>query len=89
MNSARTGVWATTRALARRVAAAAAGTDVRVGFLDHAGPANYGYAVFGKVTSGMDVVEAIAQTQTKSGGSGEKSTPVEPITLQKVTIAES
>src|SRR5262249_27580477 len=46
------------------------------------------YTIFGKVPSGMEVVDAIAQTPTKAGGSGEKSTPVEPITLQKVTIKE-
>ena len=38
-------------------------------FLDHAGAANYGYAVFGKVAAGMDVVDKIAKvaTTTRSG----------------------
>jgi len=47
------------------------------------------YTIFGKVTDGMDVVSAIAQTPTKASDSGEKSVPVEPIVLQSVTVAES
>jgi len=46
------------------------------------------YTIFGKVTSGLDVVSTIAQTPVKSGPSGERSTPTEPITLQKVTVNE-
>jgi cyclophilin family peptidyl-prolyl cis-trans isomerase len=46
------------------------------------------YTIFGKVTSGMDVVNTIAKTPTKSSAHGERSTPAEPITLQKVTISE-
>jgi len=46
------------------------------------------YTIFGKVTSGLDVVDAIGKTPTRSGAGGEKSTPTEPITLQKVTIHE-
>ena len=33
-------------------------------FLDHAGPSNYGYAVFGKVSSGMDVIDKIVKVPT-------------------------
>jgi len=47
------------------------------------------YTIFGRVTGGMDVVEAIASTPTRTGGSGENSTPTEPVTLEKVTISES
>ena len=47
------------------------------------------YTIFGKVTAGMDVVNTIAKTPTKSSGGGESSSPVEPITLEKVTITES
>jgi cyclophilin family peptidyl-prolyl cis-trans isomerase len=47
------------------------------------------YTIFGQVTAGMDVVDLIGQTQTKVGPSGEKSTPMEPITLEKATIAVS
>ena len=47
------------------------------------------YTLFGKVSDGMDVVDKLGQTQTKAGRSGEKSTPIEPITIEKVTIDES
>ena len=47
------------------------------------------YTIFGRVTEGQDVVDAIAKTPTVAGRSGEKSTPTEPITLEKVTITES
>jgi len=47
------------------------------------------YTIFGRVTSGQDVVDAIANTPTAVGRSGEKSSPTEPVTLQNVTIAES
>jgi len=47
------------------------------------------YTIFGEVTKGMDVVDKIAAVETKSGGSGEKSTPVEKVVVTKVTIAES
>jgi len=47
------------------------------------------YTIFGRVTSGQEVVDAIANTPTAVGRSGEKSSPTEPITLESVSIAES
>jgi cyclophilin family peptidyl-prolyl cis-trans isomerase len=47
------------------------------------------YTIFGKVVSGMDVVNQIAQTPTGLNDRGEKSVPLESIVLQMVTIAES
>lgn len=47
------------------------------------------YTIFGKVIEGLDVVDAIAQTPTSVGRSGEKSTPMEAITLEQVTVTES
>lgn len=47
------------------------------------------YTLFGKVSDGMDVVDALGKVETKVGRSGEKSTPVEPVTIEKVTISES
>lgn len=49
-------------------------------FLNHGGR-DYGYAVFGKVTKGMDVVDAIARIKTKSG-----DVPVNPVMLKKVYV---
>lgn len=47
-------------------------------FLNHGGR-DYGYAVFGKVTKGMDVVDAIARVRTKA-----RDVPVNPIILKNV-----
>ncbi len=47
------------------------------------------YTIFGRVTSGLDVVDAIANTPTQTGRSGENSTPTEAVTLESVTISES
>jgi cyclophilin family peptidyl-prolyl cis-trans isomerase len=47
------------------------------------------YVIFGQVTKGMDAVDKIAQTPTKVGGGGEKSSPVTPVSIQDISIAES
>ena len=46
------------------------------------------YTIFGKVTAGLDAVDAIAAVPTRRGQSGEVSTPTEPVTLDKVTVYE-
>ena len=56
-------------------------------FLDHKdkSPEGWGYAVFGHVTSGMDVVEQIAAVET--GNIGHHSdVPLEDVVLQKVDL---
>jgi len=45
----------------------------------------WGYAVFGKVTSGMDVVDSIAQVRTASRG-GHGDVPVEPVVIERVFV---
>lgn len=45
------------------------------------------YTIFGEVTQGMDVVDAIANVPVKVGRSGEKSSPVDPVTLESVEIS--
>jgi len=44
----------------------------------------WGYAVFGKVTEGMDIVDAIAQVQTGDKG-GHQNVPLETITITAVS----
>jgi cyclophilin family peptidyl-prolyl cis-trans isomerase len=55
-------------------------------FLDNK-PGNYGYAVFGRVDSGMDVVDAIAATQTGRKGMYQ-DVPVETIAIESVKRIE-
>jgi len=54
-------------------------------FLDHKGQSNFGYAVFGRVDSGMEVIDAIAAVKTGSK-SGHQDVPTEPITIESVTV---
>jgi cyclophilin family peptidyl-prolyl cis-trans isomerase len=55
-------------------------------FLDHK-PGNYGYAVFGRIDSGIDVVDAIAGVKT-GNKAGHQDVPVEPIVIESVTRVE-
>jgi len=45
----------------------------------------WGYTVFGKVTAGMDVVDAIAMVPTTSAG-GHNDVPVEPVVIKGIVI---
>ena len=47
----------------------------------------WGYAVFGKVTEGMDVVNKIKAVETGSHGF-HRDVPTEPIVITKATLAE-
>ena len=57
------------------------------GFLNHTSktPQGYGYAVFGKVISGMDVVEKIENVSTGNTGM-HQDVPVEPVVIKSVTV---
>ncbi len=48
-------------------------------------PQGFGYAVFGKVTDGMDTVDAIRQVKTGHSGM-HQDVPQETITILKVTM---
>ena len=52
-------------------------------FLNHAGPSNYGYAVFGKVVEGMDVVDKIKAVKTGPKGMFPTDVPQETVTIEK------
>jgi peptidyl-prolyl cis-trans isomerase B (cyclophilin B) len=51
-----------------------------------ADPAGYGYTVFGKVVSGMDVVNKIAQSPTGPGGPFPTDVPKERVTIKSARI---
>lgn len=55
-------------------------------FLDHRGPQSgqtWGYAVFGRVVEGMDVVDAIEDVPTTSRGPFQ-DVPAEPVLIERV-----
>ena len=46
------------------------------------------YVIFGKVTSGMEVVDKIAESPVQPSSSGEMSTPVTPVKILTIDIKE-
>lgn len=50
-------------------------------------PQGWGYAVFGKVVEGMDVVDAIVGVKTGNSGF-HQDVPVEPVIMTKVSVVE-
>ena len=58
-------------------------------FLNHSGknPQGWGYAVFGKVTGGSEVLDKIRAVQTTSRG-GHQDVPAEPVIIESVEVVE-
>ena len=54
-------------------------------FLNYIDESKAGYAVFGKVTEGMDVVDAIASVETTTRN-GMDDVPVEPVIIQSAKV---
>ncbi len=54
-------------------------------FLNYAGKNNFGYAVFGKVTEGMDIVDAMAKVKTGSRGPFQ-DWPIDDMVIESVTV---
>jgi len=48
-------------------------------------PSGYGYAVFGEVIEGMDVVDAIAKVKT-ANRNGHQNVPVEDVFIESITV---
>ena len=53
--------------------------------LNHPQPDGHGYAVFGKVVKGMDVVDAIRGVPTTTKGPF-RDVPAEPVTIESVSV---
>ena len=56
-------------------------------FLDHPGQDGWGYCVFGKVISGMEVVNKIKGVET-TRRAGHSDVPVEDIVIEKAEITD-
>jgi cyclophilin family peptidyl-prolyl cis-trans isomerase len=52
-------------------------------------PTRWGYAVFGRVVQGMDVVDRIGVTPTGASGPFKSDTPLKPVIIQKVEIVDA
>ena len=57
-------------------------------FLNHSGknPRGWGYAVFGKVVEGMDIVDTMGQVETGASGPFRSDVPKTPIVITNVTV---
>lgn len=55
-------------------------------FLNYPGQDGWGYAVFGEVTAGLDVVDAIAEAPTAPGRPFGRDMPVEQVVITKAEV---
>ena len=55
-------------------------------FLDYPGQDGWGYAVFGKVTEGTDVVDKIRKVPTGRSGMFSSDVPKEPVIIEKIEV---
>jgi cyclophilin family peptidyl-prolyl cis-trans isomerase len=81
-----------TLSMARLTAARSATSQFFINLVDNAGldhqgfsPADYGYAVFGRVIDGWDTVQKIAAVRTKTTPDGMENVPETPIVIKSVT----
>lgn len=51
-----------------------------------ASPAGYGYAVFGRVTQGMETAMRIARTPTGPGGPFDRDVPQQAVIIESITL---
>ncbi|HSC08623.1 MAG TPA: peptidylprolyl isomerase [Steroidobacteraceae bacterium] len=51
-------------------------------------PTRWGYAVFGEIVEGMDVVDRIAHVPTGEWGPFKEDAPLKPIVIEKITVVE-
>ena len=58
--------------------------------LDHTGfsPDEFGYAVFGRVLSGMEVADRISTVPTTSKGDGMDDVPIEPVLIKGMRVVK-
>jgi cyclophilin family peptidyl-prolyl cis-trans isomerase len=57
-------------------------------FLDYPGQDGWGYAVFGKVVEGMDIVDKIKDIPTGSGGIFPTDVPKTMVIIEKATVVK-
>jgi cyclophilin family peptidyl-prolyl cis-trans isomerase len=57
-------------------------------FLNHQGPANFGYAVFGRVVEGMETIDLIAKERT-GRRKGHDDVPVTDVVIQSAKRVEA
>lgn len=51
-------------------------------------PTRWGYAVFGEVVEGMDVVDRIGTVATGAAGIFDRDVPIDPIIIERISLVE-
>ena len=51
-------------------------------------PTRWGYAVFGKIVEGMEVVDDIGHRPTANGGPFDRNVPVDPVIVERIELIE-
>ena len=51
-------------------------------------PTRWGYAVFGEVIEGMEVVDVIGSVPTGAGGEFDRDVPIEPIIIERIVLLD-
>ncbi|HEX6999797.1 MAG TPA: peptidylprolyl isomerase [Gammaproteobacteria bacterium] len=49
-------------------------------------PTRWGYAVFGTVVDGMEVVDEIGHSPTGAGGPFDRNVPIDPVVIERIEI---
>ncbi len=79
-----------TVAMARTGSAHTATSQFFINMTDNPGlnplPTRWGYAVFGEVIEGMDVIDRIGNVLTDAGGPFEDGVPIKPVIVQKAEL---
>lgn len=81
-----------TIAMARNNDPHAANSQFYINLVDNASlnprPTRWGYAVFGEVVSGMDVVDLIGSVPTGGGGDFDRDVPIDPIIIERIILLD-
>jgi cyclophilin family peptidyl-prolyl cis-trans isomerase len=79
--------------LARTTAAHSGNAEFYVNLVDNPDldpvPTRWGYAVFGRVVQGMDVIDKICEAPTGSVGQFKQDAPLKPIIIESATVVAS
>ena len=79
-----------TLGLAREESPHSGSSQFYVNLVDNAGldplPSRWGYAVFGKVVEGLDVMDLIGGVPTGAAGEFSRDVPIEPIVIERIVL---
>ena len=51
-------------------------------------PTRWGYAVFGEVVSGMEIIDQIGSVPTGAGGEFDRDVPIDPVIIERIELID-